>query len=94
MRQSNKLDLLLKEELDTFERLCHEVFIGSPSGRQLWDCIKERHLLTNKIDPTHNNAFEISMFDAGFREAFLGLYRFAQNHEAKQPQNQPQEEAV
>lgn len=84
MRQHSEIDEYLQQELNKFEYLCHDVFIVSESGKQLWECIKERHLLANKVDPSKTNAFEVSMFDAGFREAFLGLYRFAQNHQAKQ----------
>ena len=70
--------------MDRFEQLCYQVLIVSKDGQALWECIKERHLLDNKIDPSLPSANQIAMFDAGFREAFLGLYRFAQNHQAKQ----------
>lgn len=84
MHHNNKLDELLNAELSKFEMLCYQVFIVSPDGQALWECIKERHLLDNKIDPSALNANQVAMFDAGFREAFLGLYRFAQNYQAKQ----------
>lgn len=84
MHKKDPLQDLLDSEMKRFEQLCYEVFIVSESGKQLWECIKERHLLANKVDPSSNNAEQISLFDAGFREAFLGLYRFAQNHQAKQ----------
>jgi hypothetical protein len=45
-------------------------------------------LLDNKVDPSADNAQQIAVFDAGFREAFLGLYRFAQNYQAKQLQGE------
>ncbi len=84
MRHNNEVEKLLQDELHKFEHLCYDVFIASESGRQLWECIKERHLLANKVDPASPSASQISLFDAGFREALLGLYRFAQNHQAKQ----------
>jgi hypothetical protein len=84
LHHNNELDGLLNAELLKFETLCYQVFIVSKDGQALWECIKERHLLDNKIDPSAPAANQIAMFDAGFREAFLGLYRFAQNHQAKQ----------
>jgi hypothetical protein len=80
----NKLDEFLNAESQKFEQLCYNVFIVSPDGQALWECIKERHLLDNKVDPSSPSANQIAMFDAGFREAMLGLYRFAQNYQAKQ----------
>lgn len=75
---------ILQQELNHFEQLCYQVFILSDEGKALWECIKEQHLLNNKINPSDKNCEYIAMFDAGMREAFLGLYRFAQNHQAKQ----------
>jgi hypothetical protein len=82
--QHNKLKELYNAEQEKFEELCYQVFIVSQQGQELWQQLKERYLLQNKIDPSNPNAHKIAIFDAGFREAILGLYRFAQNHEAKQ----------
>lgn len=80
----NPLHNIINEEMARFEQLCYQVFIISPEGKALWECIKEQHLLVNKIDATEPNCNQIALFDAGMREAFLGLYRFAENYQAKQ----------
>ncbi len=84
MDYNRQLNEILHEEANHFEQLCYQVFIVNPDGKALWECIKEQHLLANKINPSDKNCEAIAMFDAGMREAFLGLYRFAQNHQAKQ----------
>lgn len=83
LSEREQINLILKEEQTEFARLCYDAFIVSHSGRRLWELIVKRYLLNNPVDASRSTCTTEAIFNAGFREAFLGLYRFAENHKAQ-----------
>lgn len=79
----NEVNEILKDEQEEFARLCYETLILSESGQKLWKLIVSRYLLNNPICASRQTAQTEAIFNCGFREAFLGLYRFAENHKIK-----------
>lgn len=72
------------KEIQEFQRLCWEVFIGNPSGKRLYELLVEKYLIPAKFSPTDPNADRLAMYWEGFKAAIRGLNDNAVAHTTKE----------
>lgn len=85
-RLNKKLYELHKQQEDAeieFQRLCYEVFFRNEDGKALYEILKERHLLTTKVDPSHAKSEMMAIYYAGFNAALIGLHTHGKIHQQR-----------
>ncbi len=63
-----------------FGRLCYSVFHEYEDGKRLWEFLKENYLMQQQVDPTQDNAQQLSLWWDGFKASLLGMYNMGLMH--------------
>lgn len=74
---------IMADKTEKFQRLCYEVFIVSPEGRELYSMMKDQFLLAPGFSINAPNVSNLAIYWEGIREVVRGLGVAALTHEKR-----------